>query len=163
MVALGVLGPGCCVWYSCGRWVWIIPACPPLGKVVVAPNYGTRCWGFAGLVLFDVPWNQAPSVGWGTPYVCVLLVLGLLCFTAFFFIERKVDRPLVPLDALSGRAGFVLGVCRWAGRASASGITAFGRFRRCFRKSRLCMQRRRWSRLLSLGFARRSRWACCWA
>ncbi|MCJ1283939.1 hypothetical protein MMC26_003270 [Xylographa opegraphella] len=65
--------------------------------------------GIAGLVLFNVAWNQAPSVGWGTPYVIVLLILGLILIIAFFFIERRVKQPLLPLDALSGNVGFVLG------------------------------------------------------
>ncbi|MCJ1295871.1 hypothetical protein MMC34_007435 [Xylographa carneopallida] len=65
--------------------------------------------GIAGLVLFNVAWNQAPSVGWGTPYVIVLLILGLIFIIAFFFIERRVKSPLLPLDALSGNVGFVLG------------------------------------------------------
>ena len=65
--------------------------------------------GITGLVLFNVAWNQAPTVGWGTPYVIVLLILGLIFIAAFFFVERRVKQPLLPLDALSGNVGFVLG------------------------------------------------------
>ncbi|MCJ1390442.1 hypothetical protein MMC18_003301 [Xylographa bjoerkii] len=65
--------------------------------------------GITGLVLFNVAWNQAPSVGWGTPYVIVLLILGLIFIIGFFFVERRVKQPLLPLDAFSGNVGFVLG------------------------------------------------------
>ncbi|MCJ1435460.1 hypothetical protein MMC27_004833 [Xylographa pallens] len=65
--------------------------------------------GISGLVLFNVAWNQAPSVGWGTPYVIVLFILGLILIIAFFFVERRVKQPLLPLDAFSGNVGFVLG------------------------------------------------------
>ncbi|MCJ1415847.1 hypothetical protein MMC32_002181 [Xylographa parallela] len=65
--------------------------------------------GITGLVLFNVAWNQAPSVGWGTPYVIVLLIVGLVFIIAFFFVEKRVKQPLLPLDAFSGNVGFVLG------------------------------------------------------
>ena len=65
--------------------------------------------GVAGLVLFNVAWNQAPIVGWQTPYVIVLLILGLLFFGVFGLVEKRVRRPLLPLSGLSPKAGFVLG------------------------------------------------------
>ncbi|MCJ1466445.1 hypothetical protein MMC07_005064 [Pseudocyphellaria aurata] len=65
--------------------------------------------GVAGLVLMNAAWNQAPVVGWNTPYVIVLLILGAILLLAFFMVERKVGQPLVPFRALSGKAGFVLG------------------------------------------------------
>lgn len=65
--------------------------------------------GVAGLVLLNVAWNQAPLVGWGTPYVIALLILGSILLFAFCMIERRVSQPLVPFRALSGKAGFVLG------------------------------------------------------
>ncbi len=65
--------------------------------------------GVAGLVLLNVAWNQGPIAGWDTPYVIVLLILGVLLLIAFCLIERKVSQPLVPFRSLSGKAGFVLG------------------------------------------------------
>lgn len=65
--------------------------------------------GVSGLVLMNVAWNQAPVVGWATSYVIYLLVSGFVLLVAFFLIERKVSQPLVPLKALSGKVGFVLG------------------------------------------------------
>ncbi|MCJ1305043.1 Low affinity NH4+ transporter [Hypocenomyce scalaris] len=103
------LAIACCACAAIGYLV--IPACPPQKK----PKEGNRfdyagaITGIAGLVLFNVAWNQAPVVGWRTPYVYILLIVGVLSSTAFFFIERKVAQPLVPMDALSGKVGFVLG------------------------------------------------------
>ncbi|MCJ1379018.1 hypothetical protein MMC17_002117 [Xylographa soralifera] len=77
--------------------------------------------GITGLILFNVAWNQAPSAGWGTPYVIVLLILGLIFIVAFFIVERRVKQPLLPLDALSGNVGFVLGCI-------ALGWSSFGIF-----------------------------------
>ena len=64
--------------------------------------------GVAGLVLFNVAWNQAPAVGWSDPYVLVFLIVSVLLFGVFFWVERRAAAPLVPLDALSGNAGLVL-------------------------------------------------------
>ncbi|KAI9851513.1 MAG: hypothetical protein M1838_003467 [Thelocarpon superellum] len=64
--------------------------------------------GVAGLVLINVAWNQGPSVGWGTPYVYILLILGAVVMAAFIWIEARVAQPLVPITAFSGETGFVL-------------------------------------------------------
>lgn len=65
-------------------------------------------FGIAGLVLFNVAWNQGPNVGWSTPYVYVLLILGVLAFAGFFLIERRVERPLVPVQQFNWHIAFVL-------------------------------------------------------
>ncbi|MCJ1440046.1 MAG: hypothetical protein MMC23_000528 [Stictis urceolatum] len=65
--------------------------------------------GVAGLVLFNVAWNQAPIVGWQRPEIIALLILGVLSFVAFAIVERRVKQPLVPIDGLQGQSGFVLG------------------------------------------------------
>ena len=65
--------------------------------------------GVTGLILFNVAWNQAPAVGWGTPYVIILFFLGIMFIIAFFFVEQKVAHPLLPLEGLTGNVGFVLG------------------------------------------------------
>ena len=94
----------------------VVPACPALGNGGRF-DYEGAVTGVAGLVLFNVAWNQAPIVGWQTPYVYVLLILGVLFSAAFFFFERRAARPLVPLDALSGNVGLLLG-CVGLGWAS---------------------------------------------
>ena len=65
--------------------------------------------GTAGLILFNVAWNQAPVVGWGTPYVIVLVILGISFVGMFFFVEHRVPQPLLPLKGLSKEIGLVLG------------------------------------------------------
>lgn len=64
--------------------------------------------GLAGLVLFNVAWNRAPAAGWDAPDVIATLVIGIVSFTAFFFVERKVKEPLIPVDKLSKEAALVL-------------------------------------------------------
>ena len=65
--------------------------------------------GVAGLVLFNVAWNQAPTVGWNNPSVIVLLIVGTFCIVGFLFIEKRTTQALIPPGALSGKVGFVLG------------------------------------------------------
>ena len=65
--------------------------------------------GVAGLVLFNVAWNQAPIVGWGNPYVIIFLIIGIILTAFYLYIETKVSQPLIPQQVLSGKVGFVLG------------------------------------------------------
>ena len=65
--------------------------------------------GVAGLILVNVAWNQAPSVGWGAAYAIVLLIVGFGLLCAFFLIENKVEQPLIPRGTLSSKVGFILG------------------------------------------------------
>lgn len=51
---------------------------------------------YSGLVLFNVAWNQGPTVGWSAPAVITLLILGVLLLVGFFVAERKISTPLVP-------------------------------------------------------------------
>lgn len=79
----------------------------PLGAVV----------GVTSLVLFNFAWNQAAVVGWQEPYVYVTLILGILLFPVFIYIEKRVaSSPLIPFDALTSHVAFVLGcvACGWA-------------------------------------------------
>ncbi|KAI1812780.1 major facilitator superfamily transporter [Poronia punctata] len=73
--------------------------------------------GVVALVLFNFSWNQAPIVGWATAETIVPLVLGLVLFGVFAYIESSVaPKPLLPFAAINGDVGFVLGVvaCGWA-------------------------------------------------
>jgi len=88
---------------------FVIPS--ELGQNVThrpAFDYKGSILGVAGLVLINVAWNQAPSVGWDMPSCYILLVLGILCLCAFFYIERTVKDPILPLRALDSNTGFVL-------------------------------------------------------
>lgn len=76
---------------------------------------GAVC-GVGGLVLVNIAWNQAPVAGWSTPYIYVLLIIGLLLIAGFFLIEfRYAEHPLIPFHAFSRDVSFVLGcvACGW--------------------------------------------------
>ncbi|KAG5981220.1 hypothetical protein E4U55_003179 [Claviceps digitariae] len=73
--------------------------------------------GVVALILFNFAWIQAPISGWNTPTVLVPLVLGLLLFLAFGYIESKVSpKPLLPLSVVNTDVAFVLATvaCGWA-------------------------------------------------
>lgn len=96
---------------------------------------GAAC-GICGLILVNIAWNQAPVVGWSTPYVYVLLILGILFLAAFFIIEfRFSQHPLIPFHAFSRDVSFVLGcvACGWG--AFGTWIWYFWRFEMEFRKT----------------------------
>ena len=129
------------VWWPWEFWVMTI-ACLVLGIIgifVVPPDnktgqidekafdYYGAITGIIGLVLFNVAWNQAPIVGWGHSYVIIFLLLGLLFFGIFLYVETKAEQPLLPQEALSCKAGFVLAciACGW----SSFGIWVYYFFR----------------------------------
>lgn len=69
------------------------------------------------MILFNFAWNQAPGFGWEQPYVYALLIVGILLFPLFFWIELKISKhPLIPFDALSTDVTFVMicEMCGWA-------------------------------------------------
>lgn len=73
--------------------------------------------GVTSLVLINVAWNQGPIVGWTTPYVYLLLVLGLVILATFFLIETRIAvEPLLPFSSLTSDVSFVLiaVACGWA-------------------------------------------------
>ncbi|KAJ2974921.1 hypothetical protein NUW58_g6113 [Xylaria curta] len=73
--------------------------------------------GVTSLVLFNFAWNQAPIVGWATAETIVPLILGLVIFGVFAWVELKfAAKPLLPFDAVNGDVAFVLGAvaCGWA-------------------------------------------------
>jgi len=103
----------CCIFGTLA--ILVVPSCTP-DTTNRTFDYLGSLTGVAGLVLFNVAWNQAPIAGWSAPYVLVLLILGLLSLALFLFIETKVPAPLIPRGTLSGKVGFVLGciVLGWA-------------------------------------------------
>ncbi|KAI9689258.1 MAG: hypothetical protein M1820_010189 [Bogoriella megaspora] len=100
-----------------GLAIVAVPTLPDLRRrdtLSSTPNHHKFDWlgcivGVTGLILFNVAWNQAPSTGWGEPYVIVLLILGILFFATFIFVEQRVTYPLVPVSSMSGETLFVLG------------------------------------------------------
>lgn len=82
-------------------------------------DYWGSIFGVSGLVLINFALNQGPNVGWNVPYVYALLIVGVLSMVVFFFVEKKVDDPLVPSSVLKGDTGFILGCI-------AAGWSCFG-------------------------------------
>lgn len=83
--------------------------------------------GITAMILFNFAWNQAPGFGWEQPYVYALLVIGIMLFPLFFWVELKVSKhPLIPFDALSTDVTFVM-ICETCGWA-AFGTFSNGRY-----------------------------------
>ncbi|TAQ85190.1 hypothetical protein B7494_g6480 [Chlorociboria aeruginascens] len=72
--------------------------------------------GVSGLVLVNFAWNQAPIVGWNTPYTYVLLIIGLLFLSLFGYIESHATFPLIPFSVMNADVAFLLACisCGWA-------------------------------------------------
>ncbi|KAE8350330.1 major facilitator superfamily-domain-containing protein [Aspergillus coremiiformis] len=123
-------------WWPWTYWTMAIVSavCALLGSIVVAPVQHTNfkqhrflvllrildvfasSLGITGLVLVNVAWNQAPIVGWSTPYVYVLLIIGIAFLVAFFVAELFYsDNPILPLRAFTTDVTYVLGcvACGW--------------------------------------------------
>ncbi|KAJ4168914.1 hypothetical protein NW754_010845 [Fusarium falciforme] len=77
--------------------------------------------GVVALVLFNFAWNQGPTVGWTVPYTYITLILGVLLFSLFYFIETKASHPLIPFGVLKVDSVFALGCI-------AAGWSSFGIF-----------------------------------
>lgn len=93
-------------------WSFVVPSC--YGGVIFglvwyavprdspSDHRGKIDWtgaylGLAGLILFCFVWNEAPSVGWSTPYIYVLLIAAIGHLVSFAFWEAKLaPKPLVP-------------------------------------------------------------------
>ncbi|KAF1738006.1 Drug resistance protein [Beauveria bassiana] len=84
---------------------------------IVALDAPAAVVGVTALILFNFAWTQAPISGWRTPTVIVPLILGLLLFAGFAYMELKMsEHPLLPFDAFKPDICFVLAalVCGWA-------------------------------------------------
>ncbi|KAJ5723429.1 hypothetical protein N7488_001464 [Penicillium malachiteum] len=62
--------------------------------------------GIAALVLFNFAWNQGPVVSWTTPYFS--MIIGILIFAIFLFIEKRASHPLSPFGILGIDSLFTL-------------------------------------------------------
>lgn len=72
--------------------------------------------GVIGLVLFNFAFNQALVVGWQTPYIYALLIVGVLFIGVFIYGESKALFPLLPTSVfhLSGTFILLSLACGWA-------------------------------------------------
>ncbi|EIN12690.1 hypothetical protein PUNSTDRAFT_49960 [Punctularia strigosozonata HHB-11173 SS5] len=64
--------------------------------------------GISGLVLVNFAWNQAPVVGWPTPYTYALLIVGIILVCAFLVVESRVHGALVPTKIWNRRISMML-------------------------------------------------------
>jgi hypothetical protein len=72
--------------------------------------------GVSGLVMVNFAFNEAPIAGWDRSYIPFILVLGLICFGIFIYIELRVaSYPLIPIKGLNRDAAFTLIIiaCGW--------------------------------------------------
>lgn len=104
-----IMGIACFIFGSIA--IFVIPTAPREDErgARLSFDYLGAITGVAGLVMFNVAWNQAPTVGWDNTSVIVLLILGALSILFFLFIEKKTTQALIPSGALSGKVGFILG------------------------------------------------------
>ncbi|KAL9096066.1 MAG: hypothetical protein Q9165_001588 [Trypethelium subeluteriae] len=78
-------------------WILFPPEKPvdPHGKI----DYVGAVLGTSALILFNFVWNQAPAVGWATPYEIGLLVTSIILLAGFIVWEKKfAAEPIMPLD-----------------------------------------------------------------
>ncbi|KAL3473408.1 efflux pump antibiotic resistance protein [Aspergillus californicus] len=95
------------------HWRWFFVVAAGLGAATFLPLWllsrdeatsarnGKIDWigaflGTSSLVIFNFVWNQAPSVGWSTPYEIALLLTSILLFTLFIIWEHKTPHPITP-------------------------------------------------------------------
>jgi MFS family permease len=99
--------------YHTPKWIYgsssIISGLCLAGGLYAIPNIqpslqglGFRSFDFSGsalavtgCALLVAGLTQGPSADW-KPYAIVIVLLGLSSLVAFFFVERKVQRPLLP-------------------------------------------------------------------
>lgn len=72
--------------------------------------------GVAALVLFNFGWNQGPAADWA-PYTYSIIIVGIVVFALFVFVEKRVTRPLIPFGVLHVDSFFTL-ACISAGWGS---------------------------------------------
>ncbi|KAL2859396.1 MFS general substrate transporter [Aspergillus pseudodeflectus] len=110
---LGAIWAGVFVKYA--SWEWIFFSLAIVGTVIFASlavllpsdypvdKNGRIDWvgaflGTAGLIVFNVSWNQAPASGWDKPFESVLLGVSVLLLILFGIWEHQFAKtPIMPL------------------------------------------------------------------
>ncbi|KAL2816734.1 MFS general substrate transporter [Aspergillus granulosus] len=110
---LGAIWAGIFVQYA--SWEWIFFSLAIVGTIIFAAlalllprdypvdKNGKIDWigaflGTAGLIVFNVAWNQAPASGWEKPFESVLLAISLILLILFGVWEHKFAKtPIMPL------------------------------------------------------------------
>jgi hypothetical protein len=70
--------------------------------------------GVNGLILFNFAWNQDAVLGWHVPYTYAHMIVGIIFFAVYCYIEVNVaENPIVPIKTLSVFALSII-ACGWA-------------------------------------------------
>jgi MFS family permease len=90
--------------------LWVIPRHSKFHGTIARPNFDWlgAILGVPGLLLLNISWNQAPIDGWSTPYVYVLLILGLLFLVLFTWQERRTKDPILDIAIFNRHVAAVL-------------------------------------------------------
>ncbi|KAL1876059.1 ABC multidrug transporter mdr3 [Paecilomyces lecythidis] len=106
---MGVYALGCFILAGLAQWVVPYDRPEPVNEAEQPPfDIPGAALGVCGLVLLNVSWTQAPIDGWGTPYVYVLLILGLLALGAFAIQERWAKDPILDVTIFNRHVVAVL-------------------------------------------------------
>ncbi|RDW65979.1 hypothetical protein BP6252_09614 [Coleophoma cylindrospora] len=122
--SIGSIFVGLVIQYLQWRWIYFILAfiCVPVFGLLwfllphenaVDPggklDFVGAALGTSGLIVFNIAWNQAPAVGWSTPYEVVFLLLSIILLCSFCIWEGKyASKPIMPLDIWNAPSFFPL-------------------------------------------------------
>lgn len=83
--------------FCCASGLYAIPNIKPAlhGLGFRSFDYAGSALAVTGCALLVAGLTQGPSASW-EPYTIVIAVLGVVALVAFFYVERKVQRPLLP-------------------------------------------------------------------
>lgn len=112
----------CCILAIAATFILVSPPPTPKQLQPVKDRLRDMDWlgaitGVGGLICIQVSLVSAPASGWGTQYIFMLLIIGILLIAFFIVAELKiVEQPLVPFKMLRADVAFVLGAvaCGWA-------------------------------------------------
>lgn len=122
------------VWWPWAMWIsgiacfvmavmayFVVPQPPSMksGDEKITLDWIGSILGVGGLILLNVSWNQAPIDGWSTPYVYILLIIGVLLLVLFYFQEKRAKHPITDTSIFNAR---VIGVLF----TTALGWSSFG-------------------------------------
>jgi MFS family permease len=104
------------------RAVFIPPPSTPAQMKPFKEKLGDMDWlgaftGVAGMICVQGAFVSAPTVGWGTSWTYMLLIIGALLIAGFVVVEIKIaEHPLVPFRFMNSDVAFVLAAvaCGWA-------------------------------------------------
>ncbi|CUS21421.1 LAQU0S03e02212g1_1 [Lachancea quebecensis] len=83
---------------------YIIPNNIPTNVFKFKMDWVGSFLGVCGLIMFNFVWNQAPTDGWDSAYIIVLLVISVILLTVFIVFEAGFAKePLLPHAVLFNR------------------------------------------------------------